>query len=144
MVFSSLVFLFIFLPVTLLLYYLIEIKFRNTLLLIASLIFFAWGGISYTLILIISILTNYIVGLLISKYLRTRYARYFLALGVAVNLGILVIFKYANFLIENINSVFLKLNLEPLDYENIVLPIGISFYTFHQLLQIMITYNVSK
>ncbi len=141
MVFSSLVFLFIFLPITLLFYYLIEVKFRNTLLLLASIVFFAWGGISYTLILIISIATNYIVGLLINKYSKTKYARYFLALGVIINLGILVVFKYANFIIENLNDIFLTLDLQPINYENIVLPIGISFYTFQALSYIIDVYR---
>ncbi len=141
MVFSSLVFLFIFLPITLLLYYLIEVKYRNALLLLASIVFFAWGGVSYTVILFISIITNYFVGLLIDKYLNTKRARYLLALGVIVNIGILVVFKYANFFIENINDVFVIFNIEPIDYENIVLPIGISFYTFQALSYIVDVYR---
>lgn len=141
MVFSSLVFLFIFLPITLFFYYIIGAKYRNALLLLASLVFFSWGGVSYTLILIFSILTNYIVGLLISKYLKTKYARYFLSIGVTLNIGILVVFKYANFLIENINIVFVNLNLNPIDNENIALPIGISFYTFQALSYIIDVYR---
>ncbi len=141
MVFSSLIFLFIFLPVVLLFYYFVKEKFRNTLLLLASIIFFAWGGVSYTLILIISIFTNYFVGLLINKYLETKLARYYLALGITINIGILVIFKYANFFIENLNELFINLNIEQIDYENIILPIGISFYTFQALSYIIDVYR---
>ena len=141
MVFSSLVFLFIFLPIVLLFYYFVKERFRNTLLLLASIIFFAWGGVSYTLILIISIFTNYFVGLLINRHLGTKVARYYLALGITINIGILVIFKYANFFIENVNEIFINLNIEPINYENIVLPIGISFYTFQALSYIIDVYR---
>ena len=141
MVFSSLVFLFIFLPVVLLFYYFVKEKYRNTLLLLASIIFFAWGGVSYTLILITSIFANYFVGLLINKQLGTKMARYYLALGITINIGILAIFKYANFFIENINDIFINLNIEPVNYENIVLPIGISFYTFQALSYIIDVYR---
>lgn len=141
MVFSSLVFLFIFLPVVLFFYYIVKEKYRNTLLLIASIVFFAWGGISYTLILIVSIVTNYLVGLMIAKHLKTRKARYFLWLGVIINLGILGVFKYANFFIENINGLLVDFSLTPIDYQNIVLPVGISFYTFQALSYIVDVYR---
>lgn len=141
MVFSSLVFLFIFLPITLLLYYIIEQKFRNGLLLIASIVFFAWGGVSYTVILFISIISNYFLGLLISKYLESRASKIYLTLGVIVNIGILVVFKYANFFIENINNLLVNFEIAPIDHNNIVLPIGISFYTFQALSYIVDVYR---
>jgi alginate O-acetyltransferase complex protein AlgI len=141
MVFSSLVFLFIFFPVTLLLYYLVPKSFRNTFLLFASIVFFAWGGISYTIILFISILTNYLIGLLINRNLNTNKARYFLVLGVIINLGILVIFKYANFIIDNANDILTTFKIDPIANENILLPIGISFYTFQALSYIIDVYR---
>ena len=105
MVFSSLTFLYIFLPLVLIANYLVRKEFRNALLLIASIIFYAWGGVSYTAILIISILLNFVIGKLIAKNLSNIKSRRYLIIGVIVNLGFLGVFKYANFIIENINSL---------------------------------------
>lgn len=141
MVFSSLVFLFVFLPVTLLLYYIIGEKFRNSILLLASIIFFAWGGISYTLILLSSIIINYLIGLLINSNLGNKKSKYFLSLGVSLNIGILIVFKYFNFIIENINGMLIGFSIPPIDFDNIVLPIGISFYTFQAMSYIIDVYR---
>lgn len=133
MLFSSLLFLFLFLPITLLGYYLINKNYRNYWLLLASLIFFAWGGVSFTLILLASIVLNHIIGLKIQRYLDSRRAYWWLFAGVSANLLILGIFKYANFIIININSLFSHLSIPLIPDTNIILPIGISFYTFHSL-----------
>jgi alginate O-acetyltransferase complex protein AlgI len=133
MLFSSPLFLYLFLPLTLLGYYLVRKDFRNYLLLIASLIFFAWGGVSFTFILIISILLNYLFGLKIQKTLDTGNAYRWLFVGISVNVLILGIFKYANFFIKNINQLFGCLHLKLLPQTHILLPVGISFYTFHSL-----------
>lgn len=133
MLFSSLLFLYLFLPITLLGYYLLPIRFKNYWLLLTSLIFFAWGGVSLTIILLISILLNYLFGLILYKNIDSPQASRVLFAGVGINLLILVIFKYGNFIIENLNTLFTTLNLPPIPQSDIVLPIGISFYTFHSL-----------
>ena len=133
MLFSSPLFLFLFLPITLLAYYLINKEFRNYLLLFASLIFFAWGGVSFTVILLASIILNYVFGLKIQKFLGTRKGYWWLFMGVSTNLLILGIFKYANFIIKNLNELLNVLSIPYIPDTHIILPIGISFYTFHSL-----------
>lgn len=133
MLFSSLLFLFLFLPLTLTGYYLIDRSFRNYWLLLASLVFFAWGGVSFTLILIISILLNFLFGLLVEKHLDSKNGYWWLFAGVTVNLLILGVFKYANFIIHNLNDWSVIFSLPLIPQTKIILPIGISFYTFHSL-----------
>ena len=132
MLFSSQVFLYFFLPITLIVYYLSPKRFRNFILLIASLIFYAWGEPIYILIMLFSTVFDYINGLLIDKFQKKnqhKYAKIVLIISVVGNLAILGFFKYSDFLISNINSLF-NLNLSLLF---IALPIGISFYTFQTM-----------
>ena len=131
MVFSSIAFLFYFLPITLALYYVLPKRCRNFVLLIASLVFYAYGEPTYVLIMILSITFSYIYGLLIDKF--RKHSKIFLALSVCTSIGLLIYFKYTNFIIENINLWLLN----KVDFINVVLPIGISFYTFQ-----MLTYTV--
>ena len=101
---------------------------------LSSLIFFAWGGVSFTIILLTSILLNYFFGLKIQKHLDSSKRGYWwLFAGVSINIIILGIFKYANFIIKNINELFGFLSIPSIPETHIVLPIGISFYTFHSL-----------
>ena len=132
MLFSSQVFLYFFLPITLIVYYLSPKRFRNFILLIASLIFYAWGEPIYILIMLFSTVFDYINGLLIDKFQKKnqhRYAKIVLIVSVVGNLAILGFFKYSDFLISNINSLF-NSNISLLA---IALPIGISFYTFQTM-----------
>jgi len=138
MLFSSLIFLYIFLPVTLLLYYFTPRSFRNYLLFVVSIIFFAWGGVSYSFLLIFSILFNYLIGLAIGKRPGKRA---WLILGITLNLLLLVTFKYANFIIDNLNAVFSWLSLPAINNPAILLPIGISFYTFQALSYLVDVYR---
>jgi alginate O-acetyltransferase complex protein AlgI len=133
MLFSSTIFLYLFLPLTLLGYYLSGRHVRNYWLLLASLIFFAWGGVSFTGILIGSIVVNFVFGLQIQRTLERRASYQWLFAGVAINLLILGVFKYANFLIENLNLVLDTVSIPLIPQSKIVLPVGISFYTFHSL-----------
>ncbi|WP_299252267.1 MBOAT family O-acyltransferase [uncultured Cytophaga sp.] len=133
MLFSSIIFLFLFLPLTLLGYYLIPEKYKNYWLLFTSLIFFAWGGVSETVILIISIVINYYFGIAIQKYIDTKKSYLFLFWGVTINLLILGVFKYANFFVGNLNQILSVFEMPNLQQTRIALPIGISFYTFHSL-----------
>ena len=132
MLFSSQVFLYFFLPITLIVYYLSPKKIRNFILLIASLIFYAWGEPVYILIMLFSTVFDYINGLLIDKFQKKnqhKYAKIVLIVSIVGNLAILGFFKYSDFLISNINSLF-NLNISLLA---IALPIGISFYTFQTM-----------
>ena len=138
MVFSSTIFIFIFLPFILFLYYIVGKKIKNYILLIASLIFYAWGGVAYLKILIASIILNYSFGILVDKYSnRTILKKVILTLGVILNLSILFYYKYYDFFIENANMLF-GTNIS-LKY--IVLPIGISFFTFQGMSYIIDIYR---
>jgi len=138
MVFSSQIFLFIFLPLTLLFYYLFKGKFRNYILLLASLFFYAWGGLNFVPILLLSILLNYTFGILISKFnKKDTLCKFIISIGVLLNLILLFTYKYYDFTIYNLNNIF---NLE-LPLKNIVLPIGISFFTFQGMSYIIDIYR---
>ncbi len=150
MVFSSLLFLFAFLPVVLALYYGLPMRARNVFLLIASLIFFAWGGVGYSLILASSLGINYFFGRLIAAKIdeSREKSRYILIIGVIVNIAILIVFKYLNFIVENINNLINLYNANSEIYEillvvepNIILPIGISFYTFQAMSYLIDVYR---
>ena len=131
MIFSSITFLFFFLPIVLAIYYIAPKKFKNLVLLISSLCFYFLGEPDYIFLIIFSIISTYIFGLLIDKY--RDYSKIFLVISICVSVGILVYFKYINFIIENINLVIKN----KIDFIYVVLPIGISFYTFQ-----MISYNI--
>jgi len=139
MLFSSLTFIFIFLPIILFLYYLIPKKGRNIVLLVASLLFYAWGGVSLTLVLLVSITFNYLFGLWINK--AKHKSKIPLSLGILLNLGLLGIFKYGNFIVENINTILMKVELGPVKDPGIILPLGISFFTFQALSYLIDVYR---
>lgn len=132
MVFSSAVFLLIFLPIVLLLYYAVPDRARNPLLLAASLLFYAWGEPVYILIMLFSTVFDYGNGLLLERLDaagKSRQRKWVLLLSVMVNLGLLCFFKYTDFVIGSINS----LTGAGLSLLHIALPVGISFYTFQTL-----------
>ncbi len=141
MLFSSPLFLFLFLPLVILLYFISWRKIRNYVLLFASLVFFAWGGVSYTLLLIISITFNYLFGLGVGVNPGARKSRFFLIAGVVTNVLFLGVFKYADFLVDNLNLLSPVLKFKPLGDPGLVLPIGISFYTFHALSYLIDVYR---
>ncbi|MBQ8815570.1 MAG: MBOAT family protein [Lachnospiraceae bacterium] len=138
MIFSSLTFLQIFLPITLLLYYIVPMRFKNAALLLCSLIFYAWGEPVYIILMLYSILLNYVCGLLMENHPRARKQILFFA--VLVNLFLLGFFKYAGFLTESFNSIFGRFGLT-LPLREIALPIGISFYTFQALSYVIDLYR---
>lgn len=130
MVFSSTIFLCVYLPLVLLGYYICPKKGKNLFLLIVSLIFYAWGEPKYVFLMIFSILVNYVFGLLMDKHRENKKRlKLLLAISVIIDLGLLSVFKYTDFIITNINSVFGA----GFDLLNIALPIGISFYTFQAM-----------
>ena len=129
MLFSSIPFLYYFLPCVLLLYSLAPKRLKNAVLLLASLVFYAWGEPIYVLLMAVSIASGYVLGLLIEKFREKPLGKLFIFLSAAISLGLLGYFKYADFFIANFNAVF-GLSVPLL---RIALPIGISFYTFQLL-----------
>lgn len=126
MLFSSISFLYYFLPLTLVLYFLTPKRGKNAVLLLASLVFYGWGEPKYVLLMGLSILLGYGFGLLVEKYRERKAGKLFCALSVGVSLSFLLCFKYADFLIGNFNA----LTGFELPFLRLALPIGISFYTF--------------
>lgn len=138
MLFSSTVFLFLFLPIVLLAYYICPKKLRNTLLLIVSLFFYAWGEPAFVPIMLFSILMNYTFGLIVDKVRERRTAiRLTMTLMVLSNVSLLCYYKYAIFFVENINGLFKSSLAVP----EILLPLGISFYTFHSMSYVIDVYR---
>ena len=130
MVFSSTIFLCVYLPLVLLGYYICPKKGRNLFLLIVSLVFYAWGEPKYVFLMIFSILVNYIFGRLMDKHRENKKRlKLMLVLSVVIDIGLLSVFKYTDFIITNVNAIF-GANFDLL---NIALPIGISFYTFQAM-----------
>jgi alginate O-acetyltransferase complex protein AlgI len=129
MIFSSITFLYYFLPSVLILYLIAPKKLKNYVLLLSSLIFYGWGEPKYILLILLSIVINYLLGLLIERGEGTKRAKLWLSCSVIFSLGMIGYFKYADFFIENFNTVT-GLSLPAL---KIALPIGISFYTFQIL-----------
>lgn len=129
MLFSSVVFLFAFLPLTLAGYYLLPRSCRNVFLTMASLLFYAWGEPKFVFVMILSILMNYVFGLLVVKREDPGYQKRILTMMVAANLSLFFVFKYLNFTIENLNYIFRG----AIPQTHIVLPIGISFFTFQAM-----------
>jgi alginate O-acetyltransferase complex protein AlgI len=141
MVFSSPIFLFGFLPLLLLAHTLTPRPARNTLLLAASLLFYAWGERLYVVILLASIALNYGAALVLDHLESLLGRRLAVALVVAVNLGMLAAFKYANFLADNLNVLLATLHRPPLVLPPVHLPLGISFFTFHALSYVLDVYR---
>lgn len=137
MVFSSITFLFYFLPIVLALYYLVPNKFKNLILLISSFIFYFYGEPKYVLLMAFSIISTYICGILVDKYRGTKTAKLFLILEIIISIGLLIYFKYADFIIKNIN-LWLS---QKIDLINVLLPIGISFYTFQMISYVVDIYR---
>lgn len=129
MLFSSIPFLYFFLPCVLLLYFAVPKRLKNTVLMLVSLFFYAWGEPKYVVLMAATILVNYVAGLLIEKFKGKVLSKVFVVLSVALCLASLGYFKYADFFIENFNAAT-GLSLPLL---RIALPIGISFYTFQIL-----------
>lgn len=137
MLFSSLEFLLIFLPIVIIIYYSIPSQYRvmrNLLLFVASLFFYAWGEPIYVFLMLFEVIVNYFLALSLEK---NKNAKAILALAILIDVGMLVFFKYTNFFIENINILFHS----QFSKVDIALPIGISFYTFQILSYIIDVYR---
>ena len=137
MVFSNAVFLFIFLPIVIMGYYLLRGKIRNYWLLLVSIVFYAWNKPSFTIILLSSIVLNFIGALVIEKVNKELYRKVGLFTTVAANLGILFYYKYFNFTVATINKLFDA----DMQFAQVILPIGISFFTFQGLSYVVDVYR---
>ncbi len=137
MLFSSLTFLFIFLPILIIIYFIAKDKYKNYILLAASLLFYSWGEPKYILLMILSIIINYYIALLINKSSNDKVRKIMLLFSVVLNIGLLFGFKYLNFFITNINNIG-NISIPLL---NISLPIGISFYSFQILSYVVDVYK---
>lgn len=130
MVFSSLVFIFRFLPICFIIYYLIPAKFKNLCLVFGSLIFYSFGEVKYFFLMILSIIIDFCIGFLIGKFKEFQKIKIFLLIcSITFNLGLLITFKYFNFFIANLNVIFNN----SFNILNLSLPLGISFYTFQTM-----------
>ncbi len=140
MVFSSTIFLFIFLPLVLIVNFLLKQAYRNFFLLLASLVFYAWGEGILVLLMLFSISINYISGIGISYFLKRnpRLCKAVLGIAIGMNLGLLLYYKYANFVVETLQEIGLYLAY---DHTNILLPIGISFFTFQGISYLVDVYR---
>ena len=127
MSFTTIAFMFRFLPIFLIVYYVVPTRYKNMILLIGSFVFYAWGQHFYLLLLMLSIVVNYTFGRLIGE--RRAQRKPLLILGLIYNFGLLVFFKYTNFFIENINALLTATHVQ-IPTISVVMPLGISFYTF--------------
>lgn len=141
MLFTEPTFLFGFLPVLLLAYFAAPAAARNVLLVIASVIFYARDGGAFTWVILVSILVNTTAAIWVERLRGTPAARRLLAAIVALNLLSLITFKYAGFIIENLNALLGRFGVSPLAVPTLLLPIGISFFTFHSISYIVDVYR---
>jgi alginate O-acetyltransferase complex protein AlgI len=132
-VFSSTLFLLYFLPLFLLVYHLAPQRFRNGILLAASVVFYAWGAPKFIFVIIASTVIDFYLVRQMFRATEQSIKRRWLTLSVVLNLGLLLYFKYANFFVDNVNAVLMQFKVLPIGFAEVLLPIGISFYTFQTL-----------
>ena len=133
MVFSSIEFIFYFLPIVLLIYYLVPKRAKNVVLLIASLAFYAWGAPDFFLIFIFSMICNFLITKKMHSTQNVMPRKIWLALSLILNIGLLAYFKYMNFFMDNLNAILEYSHLSTLRFTRVALPIGISFFTFQSI-----------
>lgn len=137
MVFSSVLFLFLFLPIFMLVYQILPHKFRNTWALIASLFFYAWGAPLFLFVVSGTIIVDFFIVNKIHTSDNEKIRKRLLALSVFIKVGLLAYFKYANFFVDNVDTLLISLGFNSIHWTQVALPIGISFFTFQAL-----TYSV--
>jgi alginate O-acetyltransferase complex protein AlgI len=142
MVFSSTIFLFLFLPLVLAVYtFLPGLKSKNLWLLATSLVFYAWGEVTFILLLLASTLMNYYLGLWVDRREQIRQRKLAVGIAITLNVGLLLFFKYADFAVNTLNSLGVMLGIPPIPQPHIPLPVGISFFTFHALSYVIDIYR---
>jgi len=141
MVFSSILFLLYFLPIFLITYYITPARFKNVSILVFSIFFYAWGAPKFVFVILATTFFDfYIVRLMCTSETVLR-KKIFLAISISINLGLLCYFKYSNFFIENVNVVLTSFGLDYINWVKVILPIGISFYTFETITYVVDTYR---
>lgn len=142
MVFSSPLFLYLFLPIVLAVYWFLPgIRTRNLWLLLASLFFYAWGEVGFILLLLVSALVNFMLGLWVDRSQKTLNRKIAVSVAIAFNLGLLITFKYGNLAANTINGWLALAGIRPFHVSHIPLPLGISFFTFHALSYVIDIYR---
>ena len=142
MVFSSPIFLFLFLPIVLTGYFFLPgLKLKNLWLLVFSLVFYAWGEPVFIQLALVSTLMNYFLGRWVDRTEDVYWRKFAVGMAVSLNLGLLVFYKYANFLVNNLNALLGEFKVPPIHIPHILLPVGISFFTFHALSYVVDVYR---
>ncbi len=138
MLFNSMVFLWIFIPISILLYFMVDDKYKNLILVFLSIIFYAWGEPTYVVLLVASVVINYILTILMDKQIEKNKRKVYFIIAIILNIGILVYYKYFNFLVHNIQNIF---SLDISEVKKVPLPLGISFYVFSSISYIFDIYR---
>jgi len=141
MVFSSILFILFFLPAFILTYYLVPKKLKNIVILVFSIVFYSWGGPRFIFVILGTTFLDFHLVKWMAQAKTERYRRILLALSVSINLGLLCYFKYSNFFIENVNAFLSLMGVSHLHWTKLVLPIGISFYTFETITYVVDVYR---
>ncbi len=141
MIFSSVVFLFFFLPLVFGTYFLAGRRARNLILLGASLLFYTWGEGVYLVVMLASILMNYLWGLFLAKSASKTWTKWIVSSGIVLNLVLLGFFKYANFIVDNLNGILTAVGVPTVALGSVHLPIGISFFTFQAMSYLIDVYR---
>jgi len=131
MQFNSIIFIFLFFPVSLILFLLIKRKENNNLfLLFISFIFYFWIEGNYAYVIVLTVIINYCFGLLIERKTEKRFRKYIFLSGIVINIAILIFYKYSNFILDNLNPLLKYFNVKPIIINHIHLPLGVSFFIF--------------
>jgi len=141
MVFSSVTFLVYFLPIFLVIYFLSPQKLKNAVLLISSILFYSWGAPRFIFVILGTTTLDFYLVKLLYNSTSEKKRKLFLILSLCLNLGLLFYFKYCNFFIDNINSILSATGSKEITWVNIILPIGISFYTFESVTYVVDVYR---
>jgi len=141
MVFSSIIFLLYFLPVFLLVYFIADKRYKNAIILIGSIFFYAWGAPKFIFVILFTTLLDFYLVSFMDKALNERKRKLMLCISVSLNLGLLIYFKYSNFFIENVNAVLSVFGGGQIHWTKLILPIGISFYTFETITYVVDVYR---
>lgn len=141
MVFSSITFLVYFLPVFLLLYHLAPNKYKNAVVLIGSIYFYSWGGPKFIFVILGTTFLDFFLVNAMHNQNSAKGKKKFLILSLLLNVGLLFYFKYCNFFVENVNGLFTAMGMQPIPWIKVILPIGISFYTFESITYVVDVYR---
>lgn len=143
MLFSSTFFLIYFLPVFFSIYYLLPAKLKNYFIVLASVLFYAWGAPGFVLILSTAVVVDFYIARLIHEH-EGKSRKYFLAAGIIFNVSVLLYFKYFNFFVDNLNLLFHFVGKKEINFTRVALPIGISFFVFHEMSYLIDLYRRVK